>query len=608
VYRSARGTKHHAYRALDSDVTPAQSSVSRGPPNSFHLSQRDSRSEGKSRRQQGRSSSSSTAMSTSRDNEGLLIDLSDDTISSSTSTAPATRGQSKNSKSSKTSKANASNADVLSLLDGSIAGKYGCLPLPLGEKHTGPYDPFEISAELKCLSSLSSTPLNSASADVMLPLANSMSPRISSSSFDSFSSEGTPDESPMASAQDKKTNYAKTASAVDVKQAALRENDPSIMSRGSSLTNLPIYGNLPVNQVQENGVSRSCSNFVSEESNNIAPMEVENWHRSKESRSSVKHEPKHDSAADLNANSFSIPQGKAVSVTSMEWLESAISKNLSFAKNSTESRSVNADPANGANSKSTAMAAVWDEKNLSKGMVAARNKVSSSGTTFYDEQQGYMNPVKHRPAVTRDEALAIPPPIPPRDLTSRYEMHTVSSTQPSIYSNLADLGRQHSIQPASGGGETARLTGVPLTAQSSDIYQNFEEFSGSASSQSIISASKTHKSSGASSTENGRPASHRQVRATLSIGNERPLDVPSKSSIDRVRRRVPSASRDECQAALAALNNDVESAARHLKVDQLVRLGIAPRDRCRTLLEACNWSLESAGSALLHEVSTGSSV
>ena len=82
----------------------------------------------------------------------------------------------------------------------------------------------------------------------------------------------------------------------------------------------------------------------------------------------------------------------------------------------------------------------------------------------------------------------------------------------------------------------------------------------------------------------------------------------AKSAVDRVRHLVPAASRNECRAALAACHGDIESAARNLKVDQLTRLGIAPRERCQCLLEGCSWNLESAGSILLHQLSTGSSV
>lgn len=638
VYRSTRGTKHFGYRPLDKDETatrPPPSSPGRGlPPNNVRSSQRNVRAEVKGRRQQARSSASATsatvASSSKSNNEDLLIDLSDDT-SSTRSARPPSSAKSK----PKASSGSASNADVLSLLDGSIDGKYDCLPLPLGEKQTAAaYDPFEVSAELKGFSSRTATPQHSiAAAKIRPPQTGLVSPDFSSSSFDSFSSQGTDDDSPVAKQNVAKSNdpfsrRGMTGSSVDiVRQSGLIDNGTGAVPRGNSLTNLPVYGNLPGFQSQENSMSRSYCPSASADRTDAVFRETENGAMgSKSTRSPNKRQAKQQdaAAADFNANPVSTHQVTSASSLSRDWLENAISKNLSLVKTTANSNRVDADSLTGAASKSTAMAALWDEKNLSKGAAAAALKKSSqSRAAFIDRSDE--DAVKSVVAPSfgigaQTDFKSVPPPIPPRDYSAQREVNYGTGLAPSVYANVGDILRTNGgllSTVTELGGSATRLTAEvrPFLQQSSDIYQNFEEFSPSLV-QPLASPVYANSdgplgeiSNGGSSGAGRRPRAQSSFNAaTTGSGIERAPDVAGRSAVDRVHRRVPSASRDECRAALAACNSDIESAARHLKVDQLVRLGVAPRDRCRTLLEACNWNLESAGSVLLHELSTGSSV
>jgi hypothetical protein len=611
-------------------------------PSDVRSSQRNARSEGKSRRQQhSRSSVSATSAAgaslSKSTNEGLLIDLSEDTCSTRSAPPPPSSSSSANKSKPKTSANSASNADVLSLLDGSIAGKYECLPLPLGEKQTASaYDPFEISAELKGFSSRTTTPQHSTSAaNFQPPPTGLMSPGLSSSSFDSFSSQGTGDESPVATPHDARSNdpfsrRGTTGSTVDVvRQSALKDNGAGVVPRGSSLTNLPVYGNLPGHQSQESSMSRSYCHSTSVDRNGAGTENGVTSNKSNRSPNKRQAKQQDAAAADFNANPFSAHQVTSASRVSTDWLEDAISKNLSLVKTTANSNRVNADPSAGVANKSTTMASLWDEKNMSKGVTAAaaaRKKTQSSGTASYDrsDETGAKSVVMMTSGVgaQSDTKSMPPPPIPPRDYSWRHEADYDAGLASSVYANISDIqrpnGSQLSTATESVGGATRQTAQVrPFVHQSSDIYQNFEEFSSTPVQPltSPVYANADGTMLGEIGNSSGAGVAGRRTRtqssftaATSGGGVGRAPDVAGRSAVDRVHRRVPSASRDECRAALAACNSDVESAAQHLKVDQLVRLGVAPRDRCRTLLEACNWNLESAGSVLLHELSTGSSV
>ncbi|PSN56691.1 hypothetical protein C0J52_00002 [Blattella germanica] len=61
------------------------------------------------------------------------------------------------------------------------------------------------------------------------------------------------------------------------------------------------------------------------------------------------------------------------------------------------------------------------------------------------------------------------------------------------------------------------------------------------------------------------------------------------------------AAEEEALAALQATGWDVQAAARHIKLNRLIRLGIASRHQCEMALQKSSWNLEQAASAILDE-------
>ena len=79
-----------------------------------------------------------------------------------------------------------------------------------------------------------------------------------------------------------------------------------------------------------------------------------------------------------------------------------------------------------------------------------------------------------------------------------------------------------------------------------------------------------------------------------------------EASIDAQRDKITSMQEavigitdEECHAALCHCQGNVKKAIKHLKTEQLFRLGLAPREQCYRLLEALHWNLELACSTLL---------
>lgn len=62
---------------------------------------------------------------------------------------------------------------------------------------------------------------------------------------------------------------------------------------------------------------------------------------------------------------------------------------------------------------------------------------------------------------------------------------------------------------------------------------------------------------------------------------------------------VPAADEDERISALEATGWDVPAAARRVKLDRLLRLGVASRAACEVALVRANWNLDAAASAVL---------
>ncbi|XP_053379243.1 activated CDC42 kinase 1-like isoform X2 [Mercenaria mercenaria] len=81
-----------------------------------------------------------------------------------------------------------------------------------------------------------------------------------------------------------------------------------------------------------------------------------------------------------------------------------------------------------------------------------------------------------------------------------------------------------------------------------------------------------------------------------------------REKITALQEAVIGLTDEECHAALCHCNGNVEKAIKHLKIEQLFRLGLAPRDYCQRLLVDTRWNLEDASSAMIDNYRSGKKV
>ena len=74
-----------------------------------------------------------------------------------------------------------------------------------------------------------------------------------------------------------------------------------------------------------------------------------------------------------------------------------------------------------------------------------------------------------------------------------------------------------------------------------------------------------------------------------------------QQKIAQLQKKVIGVTDEECHAALCHCNWDIDRSVKHLKTEQLFRLGLATREDCWKLLEALKWNLELASSVMLDQ-------
>ena len=74
-----------------------------------------------------------------------------------------------------------------------------------------------------------------------------------------------------------------------------------------------------------------------------------------------------------------------------------------------------------------------------------------------------------------------------------------------------------------------------------------------------------------------------------------------QEKVSELQKKVLGVTDDECHAALCHCNWDIEKSVKHLKTEQLFRLGLATREDCWKLLAAVKWNLELASSVMLDQ-------
>nr|XP_022915939.1 uncharacterized protein LOC111425880 [Onthophagus taurus]XP_022915940.1 uncharacterized protein LOC111425880 [Onthophagus taurus]XP_022915941.1 uncharacterized protein LOC111425880 [Onthophagus taurus]XP_022915942.1 uncharacterized protein LOC111425880 [Onthophagus taurus] len=100
----------------------------------------------------------------------------------------------------------------------------------------------------------------------------------------------------------------------------------------------------------------------------------------------------------------------------------------------------------------------------------------------------------------------------------------------------------------------------------------------------------------------GQPQSMQQIqrKLQLSADAERLMTPEYRTNkISQVKDSVPDVDSELCLTTLQNLGWDVGAAIRSLKVDKLVKLGLATKEQCERALQRSNWNVELAASMII---------
>ncbi|KAL3269984.1 hypothetical protein HHI36_009040 [Cryptolaemus montrouzieri] len=103
----------------------------------------------------------------------------------------------------------------------------------------------------------------------------------------------------------------------------------------------------------------------------------------------------------------------------------------------------------------------------------------------------------------------------------------------------------------------------------------------------------------------GQPQSMQQIQRKIQQGmlssDAERLMTPEyrNTKVSQILNCVPNISTDECLTSLQCYGWDVGLTIKNLKIDQLMKLGLASRDKCESALQKTNWNVELAASAIL---------
>ncbi|KAK4875251.1 hypothetical protein RN001_011673 [Aquatica leii] len=102
----------------------------------------------------------------------------------------------------------------------------------------------------------------------------------------------------------------------------------------------------------------------------------------------------------------------------------------------------------------------------------------------------------------------------------------------------------------------------------------------------------------------GQPISMQQMQRKIQQGQlsadaERLMTPEFRNNkVSRVRDEIPEIETDHCLGILQACGWDVSVTIRTIKIEKLLRLGIASREQCETALQRTNWNVELAASSI----------
>ncbi|XP_017781945.1 PREDICTED: activated CDC42 kinase 1 isoform X2 [Nicrophorus vespilloides] len=92
----------------------------------------------------------------------------------------------------------------------------------------------------------------------------------------------------------------------------------------------------------------------------------------------------------------------------------------------------------------------------------------------------------------------------------------------------------------------------------------------------------------------------RLQQSQLSFDAERLMTQEYRENkVSQLQDAVPDVTVDECVTVLQSKGWDLNASIRHIKIDKLVRLGLAEREQCERVLQRVNWNVELAASSIL---------
>ena len=248
----------------------------------------------------------------------------------------------------------------------------------------------------------------------------------------------------------------------------------------------------------------------------------------------------------------------------------------------------------------------------------------STTSTYSDWDDFDSDPCSEEEEASEKPRRTSPPPLPPRDYFNSGEGQE-KQPRSHIFPILQD-GQQMShthyflIPPKHekshpGDRRTAKSTAQvrPFTIdgmqmdESGHSYNDYQNVLGDSRFVGQFHASEHDMWTGQpvdmSQTFPQRKSSYKYSISEVHSGDRN--DRSHQDKIKALHDSVIGLTDEECHAALCHCNWNVERSVKHLKLEHLLRLGIAPRDHCRRLLEALNWNLELASTVILDEYKVG---
>ncbi|XP_065341081.1 activated Cdc42 kinase Ack isoform X2 [Cloeon dipterum] len=200
------------------------------------------------------------------------------------------------------------------------------------------------------------------------------------------------------------------------------------------------------------------------------------------------------------------------------------------------------------------------------------------------------------------------PSSPDTDLAADFQNLTFPKTSQFLATLQKDLGKQEALANLDLRGQTANNSSIPKLRPP----QSAARVAGHVMNSWEKSVNKTaggDQASGFAADDEdwANTASVRPIRHSFSSEFNAPPLKPdaehqvsgSASKVALVLQQVGGGAEDEGVAALRVANGDIMAAVKHIKLERLTRLGLAPKIHCEEALRRTAWNMEAAASSLL---------